>query len=770
MSSLPGSLSDQYEIVDRYSSDPDKGSSYRVCDAGQNQFFLKLSQPRDSANYSAAWELRELVNERASQCESIQPLHDSGYADNEWFYELSRFETAGNLADLIEDEGALDEADFLTLIRDLAAAISSLQEEDGNGRRIVHGDIKPANVLVCRDSTGRRSFRLSDFSGSVVLRHGVSEIVPHYSEGYASPQLLHYAKSPEEIPLHDWRKMDYWSLGILALEACTGRFPFEGLEASEIRNLMINWKPSSYKQIPDDVDRALISGLLRRQSARRWQDAEIQRWLRVKKRQGAEDDYGFVTTTLATHRRECGEQPFSLGGREVLSLNELATYLLNDWDIEALTTPALSDWLDVHFPAAAGLLQDILGNPNYSDDVRLLRFSYPHLDNLASDSAHTVIDPIWRKVVITEESLRDTARKARDGDAACTEWLTSLFRSGRPISDHGGVAYLLQSRLFAIADLLNRIETSRASYEEAWSAIVAAGAPAELQPDETQSVIDMVSLAVDSEFVAQLKRQRTELFDVRLLLRRAPWFLAFGTGRKVSAAETLVLRNVNRSSIKGETVIERLVDMPTLDLEEIKEEILVPRSQVDLLNGLVARPGAQVLELRPGDVFSDVQKSGLAYWWSNRRDRFCDLFSRSARWIRGLFGTTAAELSLEIRAAPMVAHEDAHQMYTSYLVLASWDVRPSCATSLIVRNDDGFNRMAKLKIRDLGASGAIQLLLTNDSRIELQAKDRWWRQPQRTESIVLRFRRRPVLRRLETELRRCQAGVRATPELCHAES
>lgn len=113
----------------------------------------------------------------------------------------------------------------------------------------------------------------------------------------------------------------------------------------------------------------------------------------------------------------------------------------------------------------------------------------------------------------------------------------------------------------------------------------------------------------------------------------------------------------------------------------------------------------------------------------------------------------------------MVAHEDAHHMYTSYLVLASWDVAPPCATSLIVRNDDGFNRMAKLKIRDLGATGSMQLLLTSDSRIELQAKDRWWRQPQCTESIVLRFRRHPVLRLLRTELRQCQLGVLKAPDL-----
>ncbi|KAG8959051.1 hypothetical protein FRC03_008520 [Tulasnella sp. 419] len=108
------------------------------------------------------------------------------------------------------------------VIRDVVSAIAHI-----HSKSIVHGDIKPENVLI--DGSGRG--RVCDF--------GQSHFVSNFPEGFApliqraSPNFaftLRYA-SPELLKNgRTTTRSDIWALGCLIMEVFTGRIPYQNLK------------------------------------------------------------------------------------------------------------------------------------------------------------------------------------------------------------------------------------------------------------------------------------------------------------------------------------------------------------------------------------------------------------------------------------------------------------------------------------------------------------------------------------------------------------
>jgi serine/threonine protein kinase len=73
-------------------------------------------------------------------------------------------------------------------------------------------------------------------------------------------------------------KADWWALGMIALEAATGRHPFEGL-SEQVINHHLATRSVDVRTVYDDRLRALCRGLLLRDPKRRWGGVEVARWL-----------------------------------------------------------------------------------------------------------------------------------------------------------------------------------------------------------------------------------------------------------------------------------------------------------------------------------------------------------------------------------------------------------------------------------------------------------------------------------------------------------
>jgi eukaryotic-like serine/threonine-protein kinase len=118
----------------------------------------------------------------------------------------------------------------LALFRQICAAVRYLHQ---NG--VIHGDLKPPNILVGQDGT----VKLVDFGIAVVLStaeaHDENKALPLMTPGYASPEQMRGS------PLTS--VSDVYSLGVILYELLTGVRPFAaGLSGSEILKVIAREK------------------------------------------------------------------------------------------------------------------------------------------------------------------------------------------------------------------------------------------------------------------------------------------------------------------------------------------------------------------------------------------------------------------------------------------------------------------------------------------------------------------------------------------------
>ncbi|KAG8959177.1 hypothetical protein FRC03_008363 [Tulasnella sp. 419] len=145
------------------------------------------------------------------------------------------------------------------VIRDVVSAIAHI-----HSKSIVHGDIKPENVLI--DGSGRG--RVCDF--------GQSHFVSNFPEGFApliqraSPKFaftLRYA-SPELLQnRRTTTRSDIWALGCLIMEVFTGRIPYNNVNCRPAVEEAIERGDWPYDidstSLPSDVQAAFVNRVSR---------------------------------------------------------------------------------------------------------------------------------------------------------------------------------------------------------------------------------------------------------------------------------------------------------------------------------------------------------------------------------------------------------------------------------------------------------------------------------------------------------------------------
>ncbi|MEP7323108.1 MAG: adenylate/guanylate cyclase domain-containing protein [Saprospiraceae bacterium] len=160
----------------------------------------------------------------------------------------------------------IDLPDFLQISIQLASILAELHQ-----RRIIHKDIKPANILINKTT---RQIRLIDFGIAVSLtQEHVANISHHDFEGS-----LHYI-SPEQTGRMN-RSLDYrtdfYSSGVLFYEMLTGRKPFESGDVMELLHAHMAKKPDKLSNfvpgIPLIIEQ-IVFKLLEKSPENRYQNA-----------------------------------------------------------------------------------------------------------------------------------------------------------------------------------------------------------------------------------------------------------------------------------------------------------------------------------------------------------------------------------------------------------------------------------------------------------------------------------------------------------------
>lgn len=126
--------------------------------------------------------------------------------------------TGGTLRDALDASAAaghgLGHARIVEILRQIVRGLASYHT-----RGLVHGDLKPENVLLSQAEGGKVVLKLADALGGEGGPGGANRGTPPY----AAPEVCAGAAPSVQA--------DFWALGVIAFELVTGRLPFEATGA-----------------------------------------------------------------------------------------------------------------------------------------------------------------------------------------------------------------------------------------------------------------------------------------------------------------------------------------------------------------------------------------------------------------------------------------------------------------------------------------------------------------------------------------------------------
>ncbi|MDR1888668.1 MAG: serine/threonine protein kinase [Zoogloeaceae bacterium] len=317
-------------------------------------------------------------------------------------WEVMEYCRAGNLRSLMP-QGRPMQPDLLwALVKELAAGLNEI-----HAFNILHRDLKPENVLLRRRDP--LSLALTDFGLA-----SLSASERHFTDNACT---LKYA-APEALTGVLDVKTDWWSLGMILLEAASGHHPFEGLSEQVIHHYLVT-RSIEIKGVADARFAQLCRGLLLREPEHRYGAEEVARWLA--------GDPGLPPLL------ESGGKivhPYRLGKHRAKNSEELARALAENWQagIRDLERGLIRDWLqtDLRDFELIRSLDNIMEARGESIECRLLRFLRVAAPGLP---------PVWRGELADQNALMTHARRAiADGTPPADmlvwqDWLESLFAS-----------------------------------------------------------------------------------------------------------------------------------------------------------------------------------------------------------------------------------------------------------------------------------------------------------------------------------------------------
>ncbi|MBV8584866.1 MAG: protein kinase [Verrucomicrobia bacterium] len=250
----PGEKIGGFTVVDLLGGQGTQSDIYLVEGDG-GKAALKLYRVGCNPNQPVLSELQALAGSRL-----IVPGH-TGYWEGR-YYEVTPYFENGSLADWLAKYGPLSPQDIIGLASQLNDALERLHHAG-----LQHRDLKPANIVIRNGAP--LDVALADFGSASLAR---------YTLLTSARSTLAYS-APEAVTGLYSQASDYWSLGMVLLEAATGEHPLLGNGSSRLSPYLV---ASGKVDLPTDLPprlRELFRGLLEPDHYKRWRGAEIRSWL-----------------------------------------------------------------------------------------------------------------------------------------------------------------------------------------------------------------------------------------------------------------------------------------------------------------------------------------------------------------------------------------------------------------------------------------------------------------------------------------------------------
>lgn len=171
---------------------------------------------------------------------SIMALHDMGIEESSQTPYLVMEFVDGQPLDRMLEKGSIPYPRVCALMGDVATALSVAHRKG-----VIHGDVKPANVLITAD--GR--VKLSDFGMARLARRDTGSSPLLGTPAYWCPEQI--MGRPQDA------RSDLFSLGIVIYEMLTGQRPFDADSLQGICNRVLSSTPLPPSHLNSSVPRSL---------------------------------------------------------------------------------------------------------------------------------------------------------------------------------------------------------------------------------------------------------------------------------------------------------------------------------------------------------------------------------------------------------------------------------------------------------------------------------------------------------------------------------
>ncbi|MCX7934539.1 MAG: serine/threonine protein kinase, partial [Planctomycetota bacterium] len=177
-----------------------------------------------------------------------------------YYYFAMEFLGGGTLADRLAQEGPLSEQEALVYLYQVAAALAHAWE-----RRIIHCDIKPANLML--DEAGRlkvTDLGLAQVGEAMAQRPDGGRRVARGTPYYISPEQI---ETPHDLDC----RCDLYALGATFYHLLSGRPPFSGRDKKSIVLARLRQEPAPLASLRPELSPG-CTALIHRLLARRRED------------------------------------------------------------------------------------------------------------------------------------------------------------------------------------------------------------------------------------------------------------------------------------------------------------------------------------------------------------------------------------------------------------------------------------------------------------------------------------------------------------------
>ncbi|MDH4235598.1 MAG: protein kinase, partial [Gallionella sp.] len=383
---LPPSLRARFRVIEMLPTAGGQADLALAQSAQQEKRVIKLYRK----GIKPDWQ----VLERLPASNHLVKFFEHGVAEDT-AYEVMEYCAEGSLRRLL-DGGPQPSETLRRLIEQFSATLAALHKQ-----QILHRDLKPENILLRQSHP--LQIALTDFGASTL------KMATQYFTGGA--RTAHYA-APEVLTGVLDEKSDWWSFGMILLEAVTGRHPYAGL-SEQVALHQLATQSVEVTGVFDDALRMLCRGLLLRNPKKRWGASEVARWLA--------GDESLVMPEDGSEGPAV--KPYTLGRSQCVTRVDLALALARYWEDgkKDLMRGTIMNWVeqDLRDFNLARNIHDVMIRRDLSDDARLLRVIV---------SALPGIPPIWKGTVITQETLVRSAAQAVDGNLKAQDWLSSIYK------------------------------------------------------------------------------------------------------------------------------------------------------------------------------------------------------------------------------------------------------------------------------------------------------------------------------------------------------